>query len=260
MSLRAMTWAWGWPLAPAPKLILLALADNADDHGVCFPSISFIARKVTLGKRATQRRISELASADLIRVELRRRKDGSLTSNRYHLQIDRPSDCGGRVKTTLPPPDRSYRTPVQRETRHAVAPCVPITTKEPSCDPTTSVVGREVHLIFPALWPDALRVGAAKCLQGARTEDAQNIVDELVGQMLAKSVASPLAYLRAIKASYERGDFLPEVAYRVRAAREAQARQVETNRTAPQPSSKAAALEAIAKAKARSARVRKENV
>lgn len=259
MSIRALNWAWGWPLTPAPKLILLALADVADDHGVCFPSISFIAKKVTLGKRATQRRIQELASADLIRVELRRRKDGSLTSNRYYLQIDRPSDCGGGVKTTPPPPDRSYATPVNRETRRSVAACAPIPTIETPSDPTTPVVGCESDVIFPVLWTSALRLGAAKCLQGIRADDAQNIVDELVGQMLAKSVTSPLAYLRAIRASYQRGDFYPEVAHRVRAARETQAKQIEVTEAAPQPSSRAAALDAIAKAKARSTRGRKEN-
>ena len=62
------------------------------------------------------------------------------------------------------------------------------------------MVGCEAAVIFPVLWPNALRVGAAKCLQGIRVEDAQNIVDELVGQMLAKTVKSPLAYLRALKA------------------------------------------------------------
>lgn len=254
-----MNWAWAWPLAPAPKLILLALADIADDHGVCFPSISFIARKVTLGKRATQRRIQELASAELIRIEIRRRKDGSLTSNRYYLDIDRPSADGGSVKTTPPPPDRPYGTLAHREARRTVAACAPIPTKETPSDPTTLVVSCEADVSFPALWPTALRVGAAKCLQGIHSDDAQSMVDELAGQMLAKNVTSPLAYLRAIRASYQRGDFYPEIAHRVRAARETQAKQIEATEAAPQPSSRATALEAIAKAKARSARGRKEN-
>jgi len=259
MSIRAMNWAWECALAPAPKLILLALADTCDDHGVCFPSMNYIAEKVSLGKRATQRRIQELASAELIRIEIRRRKDGSLTSNRYYLPIERSCTNGGSVKTTLPPPDRSYVATVHRETRRTVAASAPLTTKEPPFDPTTLVVGCEADVIFPVLWPNALRVGAAKCLQGIRVEDAQNIVDELVGQMLAKTVKSPLAYLRAIKASYERGNFYPEVAHRVRAARETQAKQIEATQAASQPSSKAVALEAIAKAKARSTGGRKEN-
>jgi len=35
MSLKVMHWAWS--LAPTPKIVLLALADEANDDGFCFP-------------------------------------------------------------------------------------------------------------------------------------------------------------------------------------------------------------------------------
>jgi len=37
MSLAAMTWAWEQDLEPANKIILLAVADIADEEGIAFP-------------------------------------------------------------------------------------------------------------------------------------------------------------------------------------------------------------------------------
>jgi len=39
-----MNWAWRQGLPPTPKLVLMALADAADDHGVCWPSVTTLAR------------------------------------------------------------------------------------------------------------------------------------------------------------------------------------------------------------------------
>jgi hypothetical protein len=40
-----MNWAWRQALATTLKLILMALADAADDQGVCWPSVSTLARR-----------------------------------------------------------------------------------------------------------------------------------------------------------------------------------------------------------------------
>lgn len=259
MSIRALNWAWGWPLAPAPKLILLALADIADDHGVCFPSVTYVARKVTLGKRATQRRIQELATSKLIHVELRRRQDGSHTSNRYFLQLSRSHVASGGVEMTLPRTVVTDISVVNAKTRVTAQPYVPVTTNEPTLENTTDQGGGE-NLIFPASWAQAMRVGTTKCLFGIPSGDAQILLDELTGQMFAKSILSPLAYLRALKTSYQKGEFSPEVAHRAQALRAAHVRQSESVYVAPQPSSRAAALAAIANAKARVSKTRKSNV
>lgn len=258
MSIRAMNWAWSWPLAPAPKLILLALADIADDHGVCFPSVTFVARKVTLGKRATQRRIQELVTSKIIHVELRRRQDGSHTSNRYFLQLSRSQVESGGVETTLPDTVVTDIRVVNAKTRVTAQPYVPLTTNEPTLENTTEHGGGG-DLIFPASWAQTMKAGFTKCLLGIPSGDAQMLLDELTGQMFAKSILSPLAYLRALKASYQKGEFLPEVAHRAQALRVAQIRQTESVCIAPQPSSRAAALAAIAYAKARVSKARNSN-
>ncbi|WP_409365500.1 helix-turn-helix domain-containing protein [Klebsiella pneumoniae] len=37
---------------PARKLVLLKLADNANDDGICFPSYQYIADKCEMSKRS----------------------------------------------------------------------------------------------------------------------------------------------------------------------------------------------------------------
>jgi hypothetical protein len=56
MSVRAMTAVWQSVLPSADKLVMLALADSANDpDGVCWPAIPTIARKCGLTERGVQK-------------------------------------------------------------------------------------------------------------------------------------------------------------------------------------------------------------
>jgi hypothetical protein len=57
MSVRLMAEVWQLPMVPAEKLVALALADAANDDGLCWPSIATIARKSGLSERTVQRTI-----------------------------------------------------------------------------------------------------------------------------------------------------------------------------------------------------------
>ncbi|MGB5255148.1 MAG: helix-turn-helix domain-containing protein, partial [Sedimenticolaceae bacterium] len=46
-----MNWAWRQALTPTLKLVLMALADAADDQGVCWPSVSTLAKKCSVSTR-----------------------------------------------------------------------------------------------------------------------------------------------------------------------------------------------------------------
>ena len=62
MSIALMTAAWALDLPSTEKLVLLALADNANDSGCCWPSMATIARKCGLTDRAVRaamRRLEE---------------------------------------------------------------------------------------------------------------------------------------------------------------------------------------------------------
>jgi SOS-response transcriptional repressor LexA len=88
-------------LSPTRKLILVILANYADEHGSCYPSYKHIAKIVGLkDSKGVQRVIKEFEQSGLLRIEHRRTVDGGQTSNRYHLTLD-PSPIG--AVTPLPP-------------------------------------------------------------------------------------------------------------------------------------------------------------
>ena len=85
-----MHWAWAIRLSPAPKLVLMALADEANDGGFCFPSVAHRAKKCSIGERTVQRILRRLSEDGLVGVEQRFRKDRARTSNCYRLGVSDP--------------------------------------------------------------------------------------------------------------------------------------------------------------------------
>lgn len=71
----------------ARKLVLLKLADNANDDGICFPSYQFIADKCEMSKRSAISHIDELIKMGYVSKKSRKNKDGS-SSNLYQLHLD----------------------------------------------------------------------------------------------------------------------------------------------------------------------------
>ena len=76
---------------PARKLVLLKLADNANDDGVCFPSYQYIADKCEMSKRSAISHIDDLIKMGLVTKKARRNKDGSST-NLYLLHLTNDSE------------------------------------------------------------------------------------------------------------------------------------------------------------------------
>lgn len=69
-----------WPLdgmSIAQKAVLISLADNANDQGVCWPSIPTIAKRVCASDRAVQNAIKWLESAKVVKAN---RANGRHTS------------------------------------------------------------------------------------------------------------------------------------------------------------------------------------
>ena len=66
------------------KLVLLALADNANDEGLCWPSVKTIARKCELTEQGVRDQITIFVGAGLIHVET----GGGRRSNRYQFNLN----------------------------------------------------------------------------------------------------------------------------------------------------------------------------
>ena len=83
MSIKIMTAVWDREdLSSTQKLVLLALADWANDDGLCWPSIERVAKKSSLKKRAVQ-----LAIRSLEEMQFIRREEVIGKGNKYWIQI-----------------------------------------------------------------------------------------------------------------------------------------------------------------------------
>lgn len=95
----------GNDLTDGERLVLLALADNADDEGICWPKVSTIASRLDRSSRTIRKRMSELEDKGYLERSQRRRDNGSMTSNLFRLplppeardQLPRSSDKDWRM-------------------------------------------------------------------------------------------------------------------------------------------------------------------
>lgn len=63
-----MHWAWEQRLPPSLKLVLMALADAADDAGQCWPSLRTLAAKCCVSERTVQRVMKDFERMGLLLV------------------------------------------------------------------------------------------------------------------------------------------------------------------------------------------------
>lgn len=89
MSIRIMTSVWDdGPDDKGELLVLLALADNANDDGYCWPSISYLSRKCRLSERGILDIEIRLESEGYLRI-IRSSTDGKKNVNRYYINTEK---------------------------------------------------------------------------------------------------------------------------------------------------------------------------
>jgi DNA-binding transcriptional ArsR family regulator len=125
-----MTMAWKSGLSSGQKMVLLALCDNANDQGECYPSVPMLAEKCSMGERTVQQHISDLEAAGIVKREMRTGR-----STLYRIdprKICTPAESAPPqnlhptpADSAPPPPQISHPTP---------ADSAPITIKEPSIE------------------------------------------------------------------------------------------------------------------------------
>lgn len=183
MSLRAMTWVWTLDISPAPKLVLMAIADNADDAGFCFPSQRRVAKKCSITERSVRRLVGKLIAARLVVVEPRYRVRAR-TTNGYRLTMDHPrTSCPGGAASAV----QGERT-------------------------TLSVSG---GLCFPSSTSLTQRRAIQRQLVSVAPDVAQQILDELAGRIAIGNVRSPVRYATELTRRSLRDAFEPELGVRI---------------------------------------------
>lgn len=91
-----MNWAWDVKLdylgerdnKAGRRLLLVALGDNANEDGVCWPAISTLARRCESSTKSVRRWLHEFEQYQLVTISPRRNAEGQ-TSNLYQLHLSR---------------------------------------------------------------------------------------------------------------------------------------------------------------------------
>lgn len=113
MSIRRILASLDADLPPAEKLLLVLLADNADDStGKCWPSQAYLARRAGVTRKSVNQIISRLVDKGLVTVQKRYRDTGAQRSNMYRVLPNVTPPC---VQKLHPPVTQGYTEPVSNE-------------------------------------------------------------------------------------------------------------------------------------------------
>lgn len=154
MSTRIMSDCWPIHMPPTPKAVLISLADNANDQGECWPSISTIAMRTCFSERAVQNAIKWLEDARIVAAD---RSNGRHT--RYLLTpaaYSPPQEMHPAAGASLPP--QQVRQPPQEIPKPPQE--VPSNRKEPSR--TVKATVRCPDDVDVQTWDDWLALRKAK--------------------------------------------------------------------------------------------------
>lgn len=124
MSIKALNWAWEQPTSSSgQKLVLLALADHANDDGHCWPGMKRIADKCDMSARQVSTHVSNLEKAGILTTNRRMKDNNQYSTYDYQLNFSsgsllpvegdfqRNSTSDGQQKSTSGgPAEADFRT------------------------------------------------------------------------------------------------------------------------------------------------------
>ncbi|RAW92448.1 MULTISPECIES: helix-turn-helix domain-containing protein [unclassified Photorhabdus] len=165
MSMNLMAHAMSVKVGnPLRKLILLKLADNANDQGECWPSVPYIAEQCEMSERSVQNHIKQLVNDGLLWIEERKSENGLNKSNVYHLTLGhgvRNSGVNAAPYGEFPAPPGANAAPVSGagaapRTSHSLEPVKePITQIVPKNKKSKSFDANQVEIpewLDPSVW------------------------------------------------------------------------------------------------------------
>ncbi len=200
LMVKAMKTKVGNPLR---KLVLIKLADNANDMGECWPSYQHIADQCEIGRSTVKVHIRELEKSGLLRREYRRK--GELNqSNIFHLALegraaaalgggagDNPPGAGdnpGGGAAAAPRTSHSFE-PVIEPVEQTVADAPSTKKKAPKFDPLTCKPAN----VSDQTWADWCQhrkeirkpLTATTCAKQAKTLAGHHSPDAVINQSIS---------------------------------------------------------------------------
>ena len=147
MSIALMTLAWKTDLPAGKKLVLLALCDNANDQGECYPSVQSIAIKCSMGERTVQQHVADMEGEGIVTRLMRKGRSTvyKIDPRKFRTPAESAplsNPAPTPADSAPPPPQNSHPTP---------ADLAPITVKEPSVEPSKNRQGARGTRL-PADW------------------------------------------------------------------------------------------------------------
>ena len=240
MSISLMTDVWRLPLQASRKMVLLALADNANDEGTdCWPSIGKLVEKCSMSERSIQVHLSGLEDAGYIKRHERLGRSNKFTIyvERVRAELYKKSSHGKSVRPTVtskpvrveappqilhpsPPNPHGMNTPADSAPPQILHPTpaesAPITTKEPSLKTTTTSSDAiessggnlsKQNLHYPVCNQDE-RFAIGVLLESCPPEFRQKVLDEIEGARQAGVIKTNLVpFARGIVTAIHRGTF-----------------------------------------------------
>ena len=240
MSISLMTDVWKLPLQAPRKMVLLALADNANDEGTdCWPSVGKLVEKCSMSERAVQGHLAALEEGGYIK-----RHERLGRSNKFTIHVERirleilektkaskptpaesapPADVDKLPPQNLhPSPSNPYGiyTPAESAPLQNLHPTpadsAPITTKEPSLKTTTtssdafgSCGGDDsIEKLHYPVCSQEERAAIAELMASCTAELRQKALDEIEGARQAGVIKTNLVpFARGIVTAIHRGAF-----------------------------------------------------
>lgn len=222
MSIKVSSLVWqNGPDKSPDMLMLLAIADNADDDGTAWPSIETLARKCRVDRRTAQRTVRRLETDGWLSTVTGGGTRGGREvgiPNRYRIDVH-------RLSTAAPTPPSSNSGVDDSQQRRSGAPKAAPTPQEPSLEPpeepslttpvqlalvgAADVESRETYddefVGFWAKWPVKHSKEAARVKYIALRRKGVPIED------IARGLAAWMPYMNA-KIARDEGQFIPQAA------------------------------------------------
>lgn len=150
-----MALCWPLQLPPTAKAVLISMADNANDAGDCWPSISTIAERTCLSSRSVIRAIQDLENHQVLRANRinGRHTSYTLTPDSYTKPVTQSHGCQKVTAATESPtsdaksPDQCHRVTGPVTQSHT-------NRKEPS---RTVIEPSEVDELLKGIDPELMR-------------------------------------------------------------------------------------------------------
>ena len=198
-------------ISPVNKLILLLLANYADDKRQCFPSYEKIAKLANCSRRTAVRSINTLSELGLISIYKRKLSNNDNQSNIYtvnEIKTAPHKDIVPSVKLTPPPSD----TMSPPSAKHNTYPSDTMSPPSDTMSPNTITLNNQLNTItidrfseFWNVWPQGHKSNKKGCLDKWKSKNLNSIADEIITDVVSRSkeskkwttgyIPAPLTYI-----------------------------------------------------------------